>query len=300
MSDFLTNLVVRSFSRTPSFQPVMAPSAPEPVQPEEQPVLDPPPVLRNTDQEKPIQPAPLIETAIVIPAPAPAPPPIVHREVVHAAPEKSVSPKHELKEKSVSSPAVEPPAPAVTPEPAPIVKSQQLVVQTPPPIHEQSSEPQVMQMPKPVAPPIQPAPPSKQRLTPTKARKAEPPIVEQVIEQVTEHVTEQTIHRPTVKRNVMIDNTREITNSFTTLAPKPTAQPLPAVNVKSRPHLPAVQPPDEEEPAALPPETVINVAIGRIEVRATPATAPRRERQSTGPKVMTLDDYVQQRSRGAK
>jgi hypothetical protein len=51
---------------------------------------------------------------------------------------------------------------------------------------------------------------------------------------------------------------------------------------------------------ALPPETVVNVAIGRIEVRATPATTPRRERQASGPKVMTLDDYVQQRSRGAQ
>ncbi|HEX6045669.1 MAG TPA: hypothetical protein VFZ22_14345, partial [Pyrinomonadaceae bacterium] len=96
-------------------------------------------------------------------------------------------------------------------------------------------------------------------------------------------------------------NKQEITSSFTTLVPKPAVQPLPLPHVrKTRSIPPLAQPPDEvQPPAALPPETVVNVAIGRIEVRATPATTPRRERPS-GPKIMTLDDYVQQRSRGAQ
>jgi hypothetical protein len=91
---------------------------------------------------------------------------------------------------------------------------------------------------------------------------------------------------------------QQVKVSLTTLVPKVSAQPLLPVNVKTRPNLDPRRAPYEAA-AHLPlTETIVNVAIGRIEVRATPAESPRRERQSKGPKVMNLDDYMQQRSRG--
>jgi len=59
----------------------------------------------------------------------------------------------------------------------------------------------------------------------------------------------------------------------------------------------------EREPVLVPrdeptPEPVIHVTIGRIEVRATPASKPRvRERPATSPAV-DLDEYLRQRARG--
>jgi hypothetical protein len=52
-----------------------------------------------------------------------------------------------------------------------------------------------------------------------------------------------------------------------------------------------------EPPAA---ETVIQVTIGRIEVKATPAPkAPARERPASRPAV-DLDEYLKQRARGER
>jgi hypothetical protein len=81
------------------------------------------------------------------------------------------------------------------------------------------------------------------------------------------------------------------------LIPKISTQPFLPLNVRTRPIAPARE--EHDEPAVAPlQETVINVAIGRIEVRATPAPAPKRERRESGPKVMKLDEYLHQR-RGA-
>jgi hypothetical protein len=46
------------------------------------------------------------------------------------------------------------------------------------------------------------------------------------------------------------------------------------------------------------PEPVINVTIGRIEVRATPASAPQPQKTRSAPPMMTLDEYLRQRSHG--
>ena len=46
------------------------------------------------------------------------------------------------------------------------------------------------------------------------------------------------------------------------------------------------------------PETIINVTIGRIEVRATPAQPSKPERRPSAPQVMSLDDYLRKRSGG--
>jgi hypothetical protein len=97
-----------------------------------------------------------------------------------------------------------------------------------------------------------------------------------------------------------LEERQQTITSFTTLIPKTSTQPLLPVNIKSRPDVHTSDVRDEAVTDAPSHETVINVAIGRIEVRATSAPAAKRERQTSGPKVMNLDDYMQQRSRGGK
>jgi hypothetical protein len=50
-----------------------------------------------------------------------------------------------------------------------------------------------------------------------------------------------------------------------------------------------------EQPAPAP---TIQVTIGRIEVRATPPPAPSQSQQRSTPSIMSLDQYLQQRSKG--
>jgi hypothetical protein len=51
-----------------------------------------------------------------------------------------------------------------------------------------------------------------------------------------------------------------------------------------------------QEPST--PAATIQVTIGRIEVRATPAATPRPQAARSAPSVMSLDDYLNQRARG--
>lgn len=48
------------------------------------------------------------------------------------------------------------------------------------------------------------------------------------------------------------------------------------------------------------PAPTIQVTIGRIEVRATPPTTPRPQAARSAPSVMSLDDYLNQRTRGGR
>jgi hypothetical protein len=102
------------------------------------------------------------------------------------------------------------------------------------------------------------------------------------------------------KTPLPLEERQQTITSFTTLIPKTSTQPLLPVNIKSRPDVHTRDVRDEAVTDPPSQETVINVAIGRIEVRATSAPAAKRERQTSGPKVMNLDDYMQQRSRGGK
>ena len=295
MSDFLTNLVIRSFSRTPSFQPMMAPSAAAEAE-QEPPPLEPPvtsakPQVQHTGKTDEVE---LNEPITVI---------------TPESPKAFDSPKPDLTQKSVV-PELEPRTPQITvntpeirpPDIKPVRTPQQPITRTrksEPPIVEQVIE-QITEhvTERPAVTVI-----NKQQITKrdiTRQALTKQSITNQQItnQRVTnQQTTNQHINNEQIT-NQDITN-QEINNSFTTLVPKPTAQPLPYVTNKTRANRPAVKPPVEPEPAALPPETVINVAIGRIEVRATPASAPQKERRPA-PKVMTLDDYVQQRSRGAK
>ena len=320
MSDFLTNLVIRSFSRTPSFQPMMAPapsavdpaeplkpseaSEPEPQQSLEPPVTNAKHPVQNTDKTDQVEVTEPIAT------------------ITLENPKISESPKPELREKSVVPPALETPTPQAQRPTTTTRKSE-------PPIVEQVIEQVTQQVIERPAVTVR----NKQQITKqaftthaitnreinnralTKREITNQNITNQQItnqEIANQHISNQKFgnqqisnheirNQDVTNQNITNQNitNEDINNSFTTLVPKPTAHPLPSVSTKTRPGRPVVKPPVEPEPAALPPETVINVAIGRIEVRATPAATPRRERQPV-PKVMTLDDYVQQRSRGAK
>jgi len=97
---------------------------------------------------------------------------------------------------------------------------------------------------------------------------------------------------------VALEKIQEVRPSFTALIPKVSTQSLLPVNIKSRTNLDSTHAPHETVAQVLRGETIINVAIGRIEVRATPSESSKRERQLKGPRVMDLDDYVRQRSRG--
>lgn len=282
MSDFLTNLVMRSFAQTPSVQPMTLSTyaAPEPqidtvedfVEPSA-PKTERTRSLQSTDKrELVIEQAPLFETPRTQQE---------HSDKISESREPEVTHQSAVPVMSMPDHTIAPP-PAQLPQ-RPIVKP---AVQI-------------------------------QKVT-------EPLIVEQVVEHVVERPTVKSIERPTVKTiehstietierpsvisrertlensSITIENTEHVTNSFTTLVPKVAPQSLPALNRKHRPtqSQPAIPDEEQQQTTVQSPETVINVAIGRIEVRATPTTPPRRER--SGPKVMTLDDYLQQRSRGAQ
>jgi hypothetical protein len=70
------------------------------------------------------------------------------------------------------------------------------------------------------------------------------------------------------------------------------------------PALPIPQPAPlfRQSPQSAPPETQINVTIGRVEVRATAssATAPRSSRGHAAAPSLSLDDYLLQRARGGR
>lgn len=86
---------------------------------------------------------------------------------------------------------------------------------------------------------------------------------------------------------------------LTTLIPRPGAELLLPPTHKARSNLLPSSP--NAAGAEVPPsETIINVSIGRIEVRATPPKAARPERQRNAPQVMNLDDYLRQRSGGSR
>jgi hypothetical protein len=296
MSDFLTNLVTRSFAQAPSVQPMTlsAYAAPEPL-------LEPDPVehvvelvprvasVQNTDKNKVVidEALQVAETPTTV-MDVPQSPVAAHQNQI----ENSELPRPALTQKSVV-PAV----PAV-PKPRVMSKPDQTIALPVPTTHRE-----------------------------IQVQKTAPEIVEHVVERVVERPTVKTVERrPVVKRiveeqstitnierpsvtsiersvehsSITIENTEQVTNSFTTLVPKVMPQPLPLRHPKARSAQPRVDSAVEQETTITPsPETVINVAIGRIEVRATPAATPKRDRPH-GPKVMTLDDYQQQRSRGTQ
>ena len=277
MSDFLTNLVTRSFAQAPSVQPMTlsAYAAPEPQYdyPASLPSAEP---VQNTDK-----------TQIVIKEEAPqvaatTPSTVINVVVPQVAREDRVE-NSEL-------PPPEPVQKSVVPKPRVISKPDRtIVVPVPGPTRTQREVlenvfERVVERP----------------VVNTRSIKQQP-----IVEHVTEESTVTNIERPTttsIERSIVtIENTEQITNSFTTLVPKVTPQSLPVLrNPKARSaQLPIESPVAQATPPIPSQETVINVAIGRIEVRATPPATNKRERQH-GPKVMTLDDYVQQRSRGTQ
>jgi len=116
--------------------------------------------------------------------------------------------------------------------------------------------------------------------------------------QIVERFIERSVSPPPRAAPAAFDQ-RQASTLLTTIVPNIVTIPFP-VSTKSRSDKSPSGSADlvADDPPG--PETVVNVAIGRIEVRATSPASPKRERQPSGPKVMTLDDYVQQRSRGTQ
>lgn len=85
----------------------------------------------------------------------------------------------------------------------------------------------------------------------------------------------------------------------TPLAPKAPAFKLPEPTVITpviRPVLPDILP----APKTSAPAPTIHVTIGRVEVRATPASAPTPSRPAKTPSVMTLDEYLLRKNTGGE
>lgn len=97
----------------------------------------------------------------------------------------------------------------------------------------------------------------------------------------------------------IVEKTAAATDARMTLIPKPPAKPPLVPNFNARSSLSAPLMPNVPARDAWPPETVINVTIGRIEVRATPPPATKPERQRSAPPVMGLDEYLRQRNGGS-
>lgn len=81
------------------------------------------------------------------------------------------------------------------------------------------------------------------------------------------------------------------------LLPKPAAAPMPyaPAGEASRPNPPVGRGLAENPPMAEPPIPVINVTIGRVEVRAVQASPPRARAAAPRPAPLSLNDYLKQR-----
>jgi hypothetical protein len=73
----------------------------------------------------------------------------------------------------------------------------------------------------------------------------------------------------------------------------------PKLDLYAEPPMPRPQPKGQTQ-SAPPSEQVINVTIGRVEVRATPPPTATSRSNNQKPPVMSLDDYLRQRSGGGR
>lgn len=323
MSDFLTNLVMRSFSGAPSVQPSVQPIphstyAPPEALPEQQPVNKPsareiPSTSVKTFTE-PNQPATQVGPVVFpeIQTEAFVPETFESEQSVFPSIERLSTPKPEIKTETQPAqlifqtpieritPTISSPAQPIERETVSEPKHEVEIVEHV--IEREVMRPTTREIMRPV---------TRHITRPVTRHLRTDNTIENTTEKTIEHTTENT-HRientHTIQNRQTIENTRtientqheqQVTSSFTTLIPNTPPRLIPTL--KSRPHTPVPDlPSDAAEQPAPQPETVINVAIGRIEVRATPPSTPKRERQQNGPKIMTLDDYVQKRSRGAQ
>ena len=354
MSDFLTNLVTRSFSQASSVKPMMAsayatpaahsqpgdpleefsdPFAEAPVADESKiqkkqaaPLTNPPANRPPHRAAAPIgvaavtndRESPVIQSETVDDEPIGAATP-VHREVWQA-PERTAPSHHTPKAVDVTvskTPSATPSKPLTPEAPAPAVQQRSQPIERPREI--QSSPPKTASV-NTTAPARgillqrqvagKPSNADTTHRVPIVAEASARPIVKRVENQISHsksgvspgtETTEPLIIEQTVERTIapLEQRPQQTSAAFTTLVPKPAPSSPFTVKVKPRPNMPTSD--AHETSADLPaPESVINVAIGRIEVRAISQPAAKRERHPSGPKLMSLDDYVQQRSRGTQ
>jgi hypothetical protein len=97
-----------------------------------------------------------------------------------------------------------------------------------------------------------------------------------------------------------IDKRDPAPNRLVTLTPRPNADlKLPAINNR-RAGLSAQREENAAGPEISASETIVNVSIGRIEVRAVPPKAVSPERARNTPHIMNLDEYLRQRLGGGR
>ncbi|NUM43473.1 MAG: hypothetical protein HUU38_02120 [Anaerolineales bacterium] len=168
-----------------------------------------------------------------------------------------------------------PPSPPATPIPAPHRGRLDAPERVETLLHTHTLRERIIE--RPILPaPINPAPPITPPPTETPRKEPPPP----AITPIAEHLT------PTQPRP-------------TPLAPKAPAFKLPEPTVITpvlRPVLPDILP----APKASAPAPTIHVTIGRVEVRATPASAPTPSRPAKTPSVMTLDEYLLRKNTGGE
>jgi hypothetical protein len=344
MSDFLTNLLTRSFSQETSVRPLLEPiPVPSPLRRAEQ--IDPVEEFSNSFEEVPSSDnyvAP--EKNVLLPrtrgVTKVSPPPVVVEPTIENR-ESSIPPRESLPTSGAAT--ISPPQansaskepPQVTQVPVPL-KSSGGISQPERPASTLRAGATVMREPESSSSPVeQNSNPegTRQRRVSARTHTADatdlrpghspsstvPATRKSGVEKLLSSHTSQLLSRDTavpheqglqiverfIERTVSPPSAsvlpvspafdqRQTSTLLTRIVPNTVTIPFP-VSTKSRSTKSPSSPPDivaVDLPVA---DTVVNVAIGRIEVRATSPAGPKRERQSGGPKVMTLDDYVHQR-----
>jgi hypothetical protein len=236
--------------------------------------------------------------AAAVPPDEPAPPllPVQSRQTTSSAPEPEpfVPPKRELSA-TTTGPAAEPVESdaddAGPPKNAPPLEPAQPNAPSRPPLQDLEQEVQVESAPKrtnaPAAGPLPPGPPPSEPAP--RERHALTPIVGRIAA-----VSGQ-------------EPAREVHTERGLPSAQPAQAPVRSVSLAANRGAPArpKSPPTRVAPAeSLEPtqETVVHVAIGRIEVRLAPArpTSDGRSKPATADGVMSLTDYLQERARGGR
>ncbi len=275
---------------------------------------DPKPSKRDdADTSRQAPPQPQIRHVVeqrdapVMPLAPPDPPQPLAPPAIATPPDIPV--QEQAKEQDMPPPPVaslRPSAPAqapVRPDPAPTQVSSQLI---PPPSPLPPSAPKRTVEMEPLTPrrtrpvvdqPEEPQAPRRPLFEPTVQKTVlEPATQPIVIERIVETVTQPGAAQPQIsaRRDDRNDRAR-----YEPLMPPPEPEGL-SQDLAARPSaLPEVRDRSLAEPPMAPeaPPT-IQVTIGRVEVRATPAPARKKKKARPQPTVMSLDDYLKQRAQG--
>lgn len=271
----------------PSLQPPTAPPA-TPVSP-----VGPPPAESPGDE---IAPTPLpIESREATSPPveprvhavrAPRPPPAATPAPTRGEPS---NPPHSSERPEPGPPDPAPPPSPASPSPSPMPhpeRTPELHREPPPPRKPTSPKaiPSVVRIREIETPGVAETPPSAAPMDRDETRHSvKRVVVERRIEPIERRVVDDTA--------IVVKPTSEPSE-----APPAPGLPRPATTPRVEPPRPALRMPLPEPPAA----PTIQVTIGRLEVRAAPVDSPARPKPRSAQTVMSLEDYLKQRSGGGR